>query len=117
MSAFGGKADIGHPQDCCRPSTHLQRAITGCKSLVAMSVFTFQSKNSDRKYHLLTGELWLGSQLAKLRESPWLRRRTARVDRLVRRVQNSSIRFRKCAVTGWRVQRPKSNSASNCRKN
>src|SRR5262249_12536737 len=35
-------------------------------------------------------------QLAKLRGSPWLRRRTAQVDRLVRRVQNSSIRFRKC---------------------
>src|SRR5215510_13297589 len=51
------------------------------------------------------------------RGSPWLRRRPAQVDRLIRRAQNSSIRFRKCAVTGWRAQQPKSNSASNSRKN
>src|SRR6516162_11957402 len=51
------------------------------------------------------------------RGSPWLRRRPARVDRLIRRAQNSSIRFRKCAVTGWRARQPKSNSASNSRKN
>ena len=51
------------------------------------------------------------------RGSLWLRRKPAQVGRLIRRAQNSSIRFRKCAVTGWRAQRPKSNSASNCRKN
>src|SRR6516165_3140675 len=51
------------------------------------------------------------------RGSPWLRSRPARIDRLIRRARNSSIRFRKCAVTGWRAQRPKSNSALNSRKN
>ena len=59
----------------------------------------------------MAGELWLGSQPAK---GITMAKEEARPGRSTNPAGSEffNTRFRKCAVTGWRVQPPRSNSAS-----
>src|SRR6516165_10005565 len=101
MSAFEECADT-MTEYCKSPSYSGQRVRVACLWVSASQLL--------RKVAVAIE--WDVGWVPKKGARPCPRRKSAQNVRLARQAQNSSIHLRKCAVTGWRVQRPKSNSAS-----